>query len=126
MLAGIDMESTQHIVHATQFHFLSIDGSRPTGIIDFREHQHTTLTADSIFQLVGLVRRHLDGGDRVLLNGLAQHLLKLLVGHSLMAQVQLSQSVHLLVGVVHIRHMVHHPCITIGIGVLHRDVLLSH
>ena len=124
MLTWFDIHRTEDIVHASQFSRLTIDSSRPTGIVDLREHQHTTLTTVHIIgQTVGLIAGNRHHTGRILHDSLAQLSLKLLVGHSLVAQVEFTYCYQLLVGIADVVEFVYHPGIAIGIGVLNGNGL---
>ena len=57
MLATVDMDGTQKVVHATYLHGLAVYGARPAGIVHFAEHQHTAVAAlHVVLEFVGFVR----------------------------------------------------------------------
>ena len=119
MLPGFHVQGTQDVVDTSQLGRLSVYRSRPARIVDFREHHDPALVRlDIVGEMVRLVR--FDGHHGILLiDGSAQLLLELLVGNGLMAEVQLAYHVNLLIGIVHIVHLVHKPGIAIGIGILY-------
>ena len=108
MLTGRYLQGTQHVVHAAQLGRLAVDGGRPAGIVDFREHHDTAHSRlHVVVELVGFVGRQLHDAHGVLVPGLSQHVAKRLVGHGYMAQVYARECVNLLIGIVHVAHLVH-------------------
>ena len=72
MLAGFHLQGSQHIVHAAQLSLFTVYRSRPTGIVNLREHHDTALVGIHLVrQLVGLVGCQLHHAQRVLLNSLS-------------------------------------------------------
>ena len=52
-----------------------------------------------------------------LLDATSEDVTEFLVSHSLMAQLHIRQSRQFLVGIINIRHLVHHPCTAIDIRI---------
>ena len=119
MPTRLHIHGTENIVHPSQFHGFPIDGSRPSRIVDLREHQHTALSGvDVVSQAVRFIASDSDHTGCILFDGIPQLRLKLRVGNSLMTQVQTPHGIHLLIGIVHISELVYEPGIAKDVRVL--------
>ena len=91
MTTWLHIHRTEHIVHTSQFCRLSIDGGCPSGIVYLRKHEHPTLTRVHVVgQTIGFIGGDSDHTGGILFDGLTQLCLELRIGHSLMAQVDMS------------------------------------
>ena len=119
MFTWFYIEGTQDVVYPTQLGRLAIDGSSPAGIVNLGEYHYTTLTrVNLVGKLVRLVALDIHGAGGILCNSITQLCLELLVGHSLVTQVDLTHLQNLLIGILGIANLINKPRITQSIGVL--------
>ena len=85
MLSGRNLQGTEHVVHTSYGHFLAVDSSGPSPReVDFGEDSQTAVLRHSLIsQLVRLVGSLVNRIARHHGIRLAQHRLKLLIGHGL-------------------------------------------
>ena len=118
MLATIDANSTQYIIHTPNLNRPSVNGASPSRIVHFTEYQHTTILAlYVVLQFVGLITSECYHCSRVLCS-CTQSALKAFVGYSHMLRVESLQSCKFGVSIIDITNLTNEPSIAISMRIL--------